>query len=509
MKNIREFVLLISFFSAMGLQAQVRLEGYVYEQNNRGYLNQVKVVVSRLPENNVVAEVTTNLSGFFSADVPSGTYRVLASKDIFFEKADTVTVEKEKTFLKFEMRRRPGYLFDATLAEVRESPDQLVDAIQGATIEVYNRTTHTPELVINDDTDAFFQVTFERGHHYTLLIRKEGYLSKRIEVYVNVNGCIICVDGVRDVSPGVTDNLTSGNEMGTLLANIELSKASIDKKIQIQNIYYDYDKWDIRPDAAEQLDNVVTLLRDNPGLTVELGSHTDSRGNDDYNESLSQKRAAAAVAYIISEGIDSTRITAKGYGEKELVNRCKNGVECNETEHQQNRRTELRITGIAKGYYQKSLEEIILAEDQERVSKGKMPKVKSHETRLPEANNSVKLERMKPEAAVEQEDPKEEPEAAVLYESGNVRILPLPPVFKGYAIEIVRSNTKELSADSPVFKGQTAIFHQQDADGAHVYYLVNLGPRETALDFFKKKIKPTNTKAQLVLFSETGKEYIK
>lgn len=508
-KKFLALLLLLEATAAL-VHAQTLMEGYVFEQNNRGYLNQVKVTVFKLGDSKPVVELETDHEGYFTATLTPGKYRVLAEKDIFFEKADTINVGKDKAFVRLELRRRPGYLFDATLAEVRESPDQLVDAIQGATIEIYNRTADRPELVIEDDKDAFFQFTFERGNHYTMLIRKEGYLSKRIEVYVNVNGCIICVDGVRDVSPGVTDNLTSGNEMGTLLANIELDKAKIDKRIQIQNIYYDYDKWDIRPDAAERLDNVVVLMRDNPGLSVELGSHTDSRGNDDYNETLSQKRAQAAVAYIISQGIDSLRITAKGYGEKALVNRCGNGVDCSEAEHQQNRRTELRITGIASNKFRKSLAQIILDEAGDRLAKGKTYKPKANEKQLPEANNSVKLERA-PAAAINEPVARtqEVPEpVSIAYEYGNVRILQLPAGFKGCAVELTRSKLVELGADNPVFKGQQQIFHLQEADGAHAYFIVNLGPRDAATEFYKKKIKSTHPNAHLVLFGENGKEYL-
>jgi peptidoglycan-associated lipoprotein len=84
-------------------------------------------------------------------------------------------------------------------------------------------------------------------------------------------------------------------------------------------------------------------LNDNPGISIELSSHTDSRADDHYNDVLSQKRADAAVNYIISHGISSSRITAKGYGERQLVNRCANGVACSEEEHQQNRRTEFKV----------------------------------------------------------------------------------------------------------------------------------------------------------------------
>ncbi len=74
-------------------------------------------------------------------------------------------------------------------------------------------------------------------------------------------------------------------------------------------------------------------MTDNPTIWIELGSHTDSRGKDSYNLTLSQKRAESAVQYIISKGIDKNRITAKGYGETQLVNKCANGINCSDEEH--------------------------------------------------------------------------------------------------------------------------------------------------------------------------------
>jgi hypothetical protein len=93
---------------------------------------------------------------------------------------------------------------------------------------------------------------------------------------------------------------------------------------------------------------VVTFLNDNPDIIVELGSHTDSRGSFRYNERLSDRRATSAVEYIIAKGISDKRITAKGYGENKLVNRCSDGVECTDQEHQDNRRTEIKITGVVE-----------------------------------------------------------------------------------------------------------------------------------------------------------------
>ena len=111
----------------------------------------------------------------------------------------------------------------------------------------------------------------------------------------------------------------------------------------INTIYFDLDKYAIRPDAAIELEKIVKVMNKCTDITIEARSHTDSRASDQYNQTLSQNRAQSTVDYIVSRGIDKSRITAKGYGETELVNKCSNGVKCSEAEHQVNRRTEFVI----------------------------------------------------------------------------------------------------------------------------------------------------------------------
>jgi outer membrane protein OmpA-like peptidoglycan-associated protein len=123
-------------------------------------------------------------------------------------------------------------------------------------------------------------------------------------------------------------------------------KYEVGKIYVLKDIYYDFDKWNIRPDAARELDKLLTILNDHPAMHIELGSHTDSRGKDDYNLRLSQRRAESAVAYLVSKGIESNRLSAKGYGESMLVNRCGNGSKCTEAEHQANRRTEFKVSRL-------------------------------------------------------------------------------------------------------------------------------------------------------------------
>ena len=122
--------------------------------------------------------------------------------------------------------------------------------------------------------------------------------------------------------------------------NLVLDKIVMNKAILLDNIYYDLDKSDIRPDAAVELNKLVVIMRDNPSISIELSSHTDDRASVDYNQDLSQRRAESAVSYIIDKGINENRIIAKGYGESQLL--ITNAQ--TEEEHQINRRTEFKVT---------------------------------------------------------------------------------------------------------------------------------------------------------------------
>jgi outer membrane protein OmpA-like peptidoglycan-associated protein/tetratricopeptide (TPR) repeat protein len=111
----------------------------------------------------------------------------------------------------------------------------------------------------------------------------------------------------------------------------------------LQGIYYDLDKWDLRPEAKKVLDSLIVILKTNPAIVVEIGSHTDSRAPADYNLELSRKRAQSCVDYLVQHGIAKDRLVPVGYGETKLVNDCSDGVDCTEEQHQQNRRTTFRV----------------------------------------------------------------------------------------------------------------------------------------------------------------------
>jgi outer membrane protein OmpA-like peptidoglycan-associated protein len=131
-------------------------------------------------------------------------------------------------------------------------------------------------------------------------------------------------------------------EMRKRLQEIKKGK-DLARILQIDEIYFDLDKSNIREDAAVELAKVLATMKAYPDIFIEIGSHTDSRASSAYNNKLSQNRADATRNWLINEGISADRISAKGYGETQLVNRCKDGVDCTEEEHQQNRRSEFII----------------------------------------------------------------------------------------------------------------------------------------------------------------------
>lgn len=112
----------------------------------------------------------------------------------------------------------------------------------------------------------------------------------------------------------------------------------------IENIYYDVNSAEIKPESFVKLDKIIAAMQENKSLKLLITSHTDSKGEDAYNMTLSEKRAQNVMNYFVEKGIEKFRLNAKGMGETQIINRCKNGVECSELEMQLNRRTEFKFT---------------------------------------------------------------------------------------------------------------------------------------------------------------------
>lgn len=197
------------------------------------------------------------------------------------------------------------------------------------------------DYVTGNDGKFLFRVY--ENEEYDLVGETDGYLVKRQPYSTKGKG----------VDPTTLKELVTNITLDTMLV---LERISLDKIFVLDNIYYDLDKADIRPDAAKELDKLAQLLIDNPEIKIELSSHTDSIATVEYNMDLSQRRAESAVNYIVQHGISPDRLVAKGYGELRPIARNTNpdGTD-NSAGRDRNRRTEFKILEI--GVIPKPIEE--------------------------------------------------------------------------------------------------------------------------------------------------------
>ena len=194
--------------------------------------------------------------------------------------------------------------------------------IAGATVFVLNPETGKVK-VVKTDANGIFNTLIDKPASFVIKAMMPNFIADCVPV------------PVPEMKPGTTTKAPR---------EFLLDKLIIQKTFQVNNIYYDFDKFNIREDAKPELDKLVQILKEN-SINVELASHTDSRGSSAYNEKLAQRRAESAVKYIVGKGIGNERITAKSYGEQKLINKCSDGVKCSAAEHQANRRTEFTVTG--------------------------------------------------------------------------------------------------------------------------------------------------------------------
>ena len=218
------------------------------------------------------------------------------------------------------------------LATVLDGDGQLLTGVQLDLLTLTDGDTTVVASKLNPRGNRFdFELV--DGETYLLVGRREGYTDGLAEL----NTIGVTEPGERSQTLVMTE-VTSPVDPGE-----ETVELTLNQPIRLANIYYDYDDDKILPASEPDLDYLLELMQEYPEMVVELGSHTDARGRDDYNEALSQRRAESAAAYVVERGVDAARIVARGYGENQILNQCTNGVRCTDDEHRFNRRTEFTI----------------------------------------------------------------------------------------------------------------------------------------------------------------------
>jgi outer membrane protein OmpA-like peptidoglycan-associated protein len=249
----------------------------------------------------------------------------------------------EKTEKGYFASNRPGgkgkddiYSFSPTRKEMpnlNEISGYVIDRITGdslpnAMVSLYNSDNVRIGEIRTNEKGSFRFNNLKSTADYTLQTILDGYFEETASIATKKNEVIDFVQPMKRLQ-----------EMIVVEEGV--------KKLKTEMIFFDFDKFNIRKDASEELDILVEIMTEHPKMVIKIESHTDAIGNAAYNKYLSGKRANSSKNYLISKGIDPSRIeSAIGYGEERLLNDCEDGVRCSKEMHERNRRSEFIIVDM-------------------------------------------------------------------------------------------------------------------------------------------------------------------
>jgi len=290
------------YFSSYGHKGLGRLDIYKSEFKDGNFQNSENLqapINSKYDDFAFVIDNYTN-SGYFTSNRKNGKGGV----DIY---AFTPKVELKCT------KKINGIILNK---ETKKSIDSVI-------VSLYLNSVLKESKVIAKNTNYSFEL--KCNENYTITANKEKYDEMVTEIGI-----------LKAHSKNIDKNIL-------LQPTVEFITVREQKMIKTNPIYFDLNSAHLNPSAIIELDKVVKIMKNHPTIIIKCGSHTDSRSSDEYNIKLSEKRAKSTVDYIISKGISPNRISSKGFGETQLVNKCTNKSKCSEAEHQMNRRTEFVI----------------------------------------------------------------------------------------------------------------------------------------------------------------------
>lgn len=293
-----------------------KIKGIVTNLKTGAPISGAKVIVITT-DNKKVAEFTTKEDGSYEfKEADCGTkYIIKAQKDTYAPNQKTLeTTGKDGEVVTANIPLKSllcSQTISGTVTEKRTG-----EILAGATVKLIDGSGKVIDQTTSNSKGNYSFGEVPCKQNITVLAEKKDHKSDKKTLYT------IDEDGKSNT------------------VDLQLAALIVGNQIVISPIFFDYNKYNIRSDAAYELENIVTVLKNHPKMVIKIEAHTDSRGKKAYNRTLSDKRAKSTRDYIISRGIETSRIqSAIGYGEDQLLNRCKDGVRCSEEEHQQNRRS--------------------------------------------------------------------------------------------------------------------------------------------------------------------------
>jgi outer membrane protein OmpA-like peptidoglycan-associated protein/tetratricopeptide (TPR) repeat protein len=259
-----------------------------------------------------------------------------------------------RTFIEIPLEPEPVVEIEGIVFDEEDFP------MEGATVTLFTECPQSPPVSMITNATGRFYFKVERNCCYTAIAAAPGYPS--------VSSAPFCALGLKEnktfqasfqLRNATSPPLAQGQQKGWVFdqltpkspvvpSTFPLSKsAALDEKgtpkPYLLPIFFEFNSARLVPASLQALQQLHFFLLENPGVIIEIGAHTDSRGSDPYNLQLSQKRSEAVRSWLIGRGIEGSRLIAKGYGETRIINHCKNDISCSDEEHEVNRRTEFRI----------------------------------------------------------------------------------------------------------------------------------------------------------------------
>ena len=325
-----------SFTQLRPIVFKVIMTGTVTDLNTNDTLREATLNIKN-KSGDIVATLVTDAKGGYNVNLePDQTYTVEVQKENHKNEQFNLNTDFNTPKVKqnVALENRPNVTYIGIVTDTKTN-----NKLQGVKVTVKDLSSGKEILITNSDVNGSFTKAFEdlkygKEQRFEIKLEKKDYATKLIDFnYTPTKTGSVNIHELIDLS------------IGKVEVGVDLSKL-----MQLGDIYFDYGKFDIRQDAAVQLDKIVSIMNEYPSMIIELGSHTDCRGAKDANKKLSDNRAKASADYIRSRITTPTRISGVGFGEAKLKVNCpcegKVVSTCPEEEHAKNRRTEFIVKKV-------------------------------------------------------------------------------------------------------------------------------------------------------------------
>ena len=325
-----------SFSQLRPIVFKVIMSGTVTDLNTNDTLREATLNIKN-QKGDIVATLVTDAKGGYNVNLePDQTYTVEVQKENHKNEQFNLNTDFNTPKVKqnVALENRPNVTYNGIVTDTKTK-----NTLQGVKVTLKDLNSGKEILITNSDvngsfTKAFQDLKYGATQKFEIKLEKKDYATKLIDFsYTPTQTGTVSINDLIDLS------------IGKVEVGVDLSKL-----MQLGDIYFDYGKYEIREDAAVQLDKIVSIMNEYPSMIIELGSHTDCRGAKDANKKLSDNRAKASADYIRSRITTPTRISGIGYGEAKLKVNCpcegKVVSPCPEEEHAKNRRTEFIVKKV-------------------------------------------------------------------------------------------------------------------------------------------------------------------